>query len=82
MRVMARKPGYRAGDNERLTLEIQELQGLKQHQNVVTLMGQCRKTWPPIAIFELCTNGNLRDHLRKVSSLFLPAFVDRMVALV
>ena len=63
--VMIRKPAPRARDQ--FAKEVQLLASIKPHDGIVAYMGAC---WKPatqqMQIFEFCSNGNLRDHLRKV----------------
>lgn len=55
-------------DADRFRQDLHLLQKLGKHENVVALIAQCSAAVPPMIIYELCSNGNLRDYLRSFRS--------------
>ena len=52
---------------KQLLSEACVLRRLEHHDNIQAFVGQCSQRSSQFVLFELCSNGNLRDLLRGVS---------------
>ena len=49
--------------------EFLALKSIGKHDNIVSFLGMCNNGPAPIALFDFCAMGNLRDFLRKHRSV-------------
>ncbi|XP_070536968.1 uncharacterized protein [Ptychodera flava] len=63
--VKSLRDSYDVDNTEAFTKELKVLASLKQHQNVILLLGYCTAGDPLLLVFEFAPNGDLVKYLKK-----------------